>query len=280
MTNSQHMLWMLDEYEVIQGAKYPGFITGKPVGMGGSLGRTEATGYGVMITVREAMKEQGINIQNTSASFQGFGNVSQYAIDLYQQMGGTPICVSSWNQEDQKAYSFLKKDGVNLKELLTITDHFGEIDKNKAQDIGFELLPGEAWMEQDVDLLVPAALENQITADNAGNISQKTKIIAEGANGPTTPAADNIIKEREILVIPDFLANAGGVTCSYFEQVQSNANYYWSKEETLGKLDQKMTNAYVDISKFSKSNKLFMRDAAYMISVDRVAKACKARGWV
>ena len=280
MTNSQHMLWMLDEYEVIQGAKYPGFITGKPVGMGGSLGRTEATGYGVMITVREAMKEQGINIQNTSASFQGFGNVSQYAIDLYQQMGGTPICVSSWNQEDQKAYSFLKKDGVNLNELLTITDHFGEIDKNKAQDIGFELLPGEAWLEQDVDLLVPAALENQITADNAGNISQKTKIIAEGANGPTTPEADNIIKEREILVIPDFLANAGGVTCSYFEQVQSNANYYWSKEETLGKLDQKMTNAYVDISKFSKSNKLFMRDAAYMISVDRVAKACKARGWV
>jgi glutamate dehydrogenase len=280
MTNSQHMLWMLDEYEVIQGAKYPGFITGKPVGMGGSLGRTEATGYGVMITVREAMKEQGINIQNTSASFQGFGNVSQYAIDLYQQMGGTPICVSSWNQEDQKAYSFLKKDGVNLNELLTITDHFGEIDKNKAQDIGFELLPGEAWLEQDVDLLVPAALENQITADNADNISQKTKIIAEGANGPTTPEADNIIKEREILVIPDFLANAGGVTCSYFEQVQSNANYYWSKEETLGKLDQKMTNAYVDVSKFSKSNKLFMRDAAYMISVDRVAKACKARGWV
>ncbi|MGB2963122.1 MAG: Glu/Leu/Phe/Val dehydrogenase [Anaerolineales bacterium] len=280
MTNSQHMLWMLDEYEVIQGAKYPGFITGKPVGMGGSLGRTEATGYGVMITVREAMKEQGINIQNTSASFQGFGNVSQYAIDLYQQMGGTPICVSSWNQEDQKAYSFLKKDGINLNELLTITDHFGEIDKNKAQDIGFELLPGEAWLEQDVDLIVPAALENQITADNAGNISQKTKIIAEGANGPTTPEADNIIKERDILVIPDFLANAGGVTCSYFEQVQSNANYYWSKEETLGKLDQKMTNAYVDVSKFSKSNKLFMRDAAYMISVDRVAKACKARGWV
>lgn len=195
-------------------------------------------------------------------------------------MGGTPICVSSWNQEDQKAYSFLKKDGFNLNELLTITDHFGEIDKNKAQDIGFKLLPGEAWLEQDVDLLVPAAIENQITADNAGNISQKIKIIAEGANGPTTPEADNIIKEREILVIPDFLANAGGVTCSYFEQVQSNANYYWSKEETLGKLDQKMTNAYVDVSKFSKSNKLFMRDAAYMISVDRVAKACIARGWV
>jgi len=161
MTNSQHMLCMLDEYEVIHGAKYPGFITGKPVGMGGSLGRVEATGYGVMITVREAMKELGINIQNTSASFQGFGNVSQHAIQLYQQMGGTPICVSCWNQEDQKAYAFQKKDGFKLDELLSVTDHFGEIDKGKAQDLGFDMLPGDAWLEQDVDLLVPAAMENQ-----------------------------------------------------------------------------------------------------------------------
>lgn len=280
MTNSQHMLWMLDEYETIHGAKYPGFITGKPVEMGGSCGRKEATGYGVMITVREAMKELGINIQDTTASFQGFGNVSQYAIELYQQMGGTPICVSSWNQEEQTAYSFRKKDGFNPKELMSVTDHFGEIDKKKVQDLGFEVLPGDAWLEQEVDLLVPAALENQITGDNANKISKKTKIIAEGANGPTTPDADKIIKEKEILVIPDFLANAGGVTCSYFEQVQSNANYYWAKEETLGKLDLKMTNAFVEVSKFAKTNKLFMRDAAYMISVDRVAKACKARGWV
>ena len=280
MTNSQHMLWMLDEYEAIHGAKYPGFITGKPVGMGGSLGRVEATGYGVMITVREAMKELGINIQNTSASFQGFGNVSQYAIQLYQQMGGTPICVSCWNQEDQTAYAFQKKDGFELNELMSVTDHFGEIDKSKAQDLGFEMLPGDAWLEQDVELLVPSALENQITGENADKISQKVKLIAEGANGPTTPDADNVLKDRGIHVIPDFLANAGGVTCSYFEQVQSNANYYWAKEETLGKLDLKMTNAYVDVSKFSKAKKLYMRDAAYMISVDRVAKACRARGWV
>jgi glutamate dehydrogenase (NAD(P)+) len=280
MTNSQHMLWMLDEYETIHGAKYPGFITGKPVEMGGSLGRKEATGYGVMITVREAMKELGINIQDTTASFQGFGNVSQYAIELYQQMGGTPTCVSSWNQEEQTAYSFRKKDGFNPKELMSVTDHFGEIDKKKVQDLGFEVLPGDAWLEQEVDLLVPAALENQITGDNANKISKKTKIIAEGANGPTTPDADKIIKEKEILVIPDFLANAGGVTCSYFEQVQSNANYYWAKEEALGKLDLKMTNAFVNVSKFAKKNKLFMRDAAYMISVDRVSNACKARGWV
>ena len=280
MTNSQHMLWMLDEYETIHGAKYPGFITGKPVGMGGSLGRTEATGYGVMITVREAMKELGLNIKDTTASFQGFGNVSQYAIELYQQMGGTPICVSSWNQAEQTAFSYRKKDGFNLNELLSVTDHFGEIDKEKVQDLGFELLPGDAWLEQDVDLLVPAALENQITGENSKKLSKKTKIIAEGANGPTTPDADRIIKEKGILVIPDFLANAGGVTCSYFEQVQSNGNYYWPKEETLGKLDQKMTKAYVDVSQFAKKDDIFMRDAAYIISVDRVAKACRARGWV
>jgi glutamate dehydrogenase len=280
MTNSQHMLWMLDEFEAIHGAKYPGFITGKPVGMGGSLGRTEATGYGVMITVREAMKELGIDLHKTTASFQGFGNVSQYAIDLYQQMGGTPICVSCWIQKEQKAYSFYKKDGFDLKQLLAITDHFGEIDKSKAQDLGFELLPGEAWLEQDVELLVPAALENQITGETVNKISKRVRIIAEGANGPTTPEADLVIKDRGIHVIPDFLANAGGVTCSYFEQVQSNQNYYWAKEETLGKLDQKMTNAYLDVSKFATKNKLYMRDAAYMISVDRVAKACKARGWV
>jgi glutamate dehydrogenase len=280
MTNSQHMLWMLDEYEAIRGEKYPGFITGKPVGMGGSLGRVEATGYGVMITVREAMKELGLDLENSTASFQGFGNVSQYAIELYQQMGGTPVCVSCWNQREQKAYSFVKKDGFDLKTLMSITDQFGEIDKKKVQDLGFEVQEGSAWLEQDVDLLVPAALENQITGENVQSISKRVKIIAEGANGPTTPEADVVLKERGVLVIPDFLANAGGVTCSYFEQVQSNQNYYWAKEETLGKLDLKMTSAYLAVSEFARKNKLYLRDAAYMISVDRVAKACHARGWV
>ena len=280
MTNAQHMLWMMDEYEAIYGARYPGVITGKPVNMGGSLGRVESTGYGVMITVREAMKELGLNIKNTTASFQGFGNVSQYAIELYLQMGGTPICVSCWNQKDRCAYSYRKKDGIALKELQPIANHFGEIDKNKAQEIGYEVLPDDAWIEQDVDLLVPAALENQITADSVEKIHQRVKIIAEGANGPTTPDADTVFKNRGILVIPDFLANAGGVTCSYFEQVQSNANYYWSKEEVLGKLDVNMTNAYITVSDFAKANHLYMRDAAYMISVDRVAQACISRGWV
>lgn len=280
MTNAQHMLWMLDEYEAIHGEKYPGFITGKPVGMGGSLGRVEATGYGVMITIREAMKELNIEVGNTTASFQGFGNVSQYAIELYEQMGGTATCVSCWDHHDQKAYSYRKKDGIDLQELQLITNHFGEIDKEKAQDLGYDLLPGDAWIEQNVDILVPAALENQITAENVEKIAKRVKIIAEGANGPTTPEADQVLASRGILVVPDFLANAGGVTVSYFEQVQSNTNYYWSKEEVLGKLDVTMTNAYIDVSDFANSRDLYMRDAAYMISVDRVARACQARGWI
>jgi len=280
MTNAQHMLWMLDEFEAIHGAKYPGFITGKPVGMGGSLGRTEATGYGVIFTVREALKELGIEPEKTTASFQGFGNVSQYAIQLYTQMGGKVLCVSSWDQEDQTSYSFVKKEGINLEELLGITDRFGGIDKTKAKKLGYEVLDGEAWIEQDVDILVPSALENQVREDNAVKISKKVKIIAEGANGPTTPAADKIIQEKGIHLIPDFLANAGGVTCSYFEQVQCNMNYYWEKDEVLGKLDVKMTAAYLAVSELAKKRNLYMRDAAYVISVSRVAEACKDRGWI
>ena len=280
MTNAQHMLWMLDEFEAIHGAKYPGFITGKPVGMGGSLGRTEATGYGVIFTVREALNEMGIEPEKTSASFQGFGNVSQYAIQLYNQMGGKVVCVSSWDQEDQTSYSFIKKDGIDLDELLKITDRFGGIDKDKAKELGYEVKDGEAWIEQDVDILVPAALENQIREDNVNKISKQVKIIAEGANGPTTPEADKIIHERGIHMIPDFLANAGGVTCSYFEQVQSNMNYFWEKDEVLGKLDVKMTSAYLAVSELAKKRNLYMRDAAYVISVSRVAEACKDRGWV
>jgi len=280
MTNAQHMLWMLDEYEVITGSRNPGFITGKPIGMGGSQGRTEATGYGVIITVREALKELNINPENTTASFQGFGNVSKYAIELYNQLGGTATCVSCWDQNDQVSYSFRKKEGINLSELISISDSFGGIDKNKAQDLGYEVLPGAAWLEQDVAILVPAALENQITNVNVGNISNSVKIIAEGANGPTSLDADKKINERKIFLIPDLLANAGGVTTSYFEQVQSNMNYFWEKEEVLGKLDTKMTSAYIAVSDFARTNNLSMREAAYVISVDRVAQASKNRGWV
>jgi glutamate dehydrogenase (NAD(P)+) len=280
MTNAQHMLWMLDEFEVIYGEKKPGFITGKPVGMGGSLGRKEATGYGVMITLREALKELSIPIQNTSASFQGFGNVAQYAIELYLQMGGTVTCVSCWDQKDHTSYAYRKKEGIHLDELRAITDPFGGISKTKAQDLGYEVLPGETWIEQDVDILVPAALENQITAENASKISNGVKVIAEGANGPTTTEADVILDKKDIFVIPDLLANSGGVICSYFEQVQSNMNYFWEKDEVFGKLDTKITSAYISISDFARTNHLNMRDAAYVISVDRVVQACRDRGWI
>ncbi len=280
MTNAQSMLWMLDEYEAIHGGKYPGFITGKPVGIGGSQGRKEATGYGVVFTLREALKELGLKPQDTTASVQGFGNVAQYAIQLYNQIGGTVTCVSCWDQADEKAYSFRKKDGIHLDELLKVVDPFGGINKEKAQELGYEILEGEAWLEQDVDVLIPAALENQITLDNVNNISKRVKIIAEGANGPTALEADEVIDERGIFLIPDFLANAGGVTCSYFEQVQSNMNYYWEKDEVLGKLDVKMTSAFIAVSDLAKKRKVSMRDAAYMIAIDRVARACKDRGWV
>lgn len=280
MTNAQHMLWMLDEFETIHGSKNPGFITGKPVGMGGSLGRTEATGYGVIFTVREALKELGIRPEDTTAAVQGFGNVAQYAIELYQKLGGKVVCVSSWDQKDQCSYTFKKKDGISLDQLLKITDKFGGIDKAKAKELGYEVLEGDAWIEQDVDILLPCALENQVRDDNVDKISKRVKIIAEGANGPTTPEADKVIQERGIFVIPDFLANAGGVTCSYFEQVQSNMNYFWERDEVLGKLDVKMTSAFLAVSELAKKKKLYMRDAAYVISVSRVAQACKDRGWV
>ena len=280
MTSAQHMLWMLDEFETIHGEKKTGLITGKPVGMGGSLGRTEATGYGVIYTVREALKELDMRPDQAIASVQGFGNVAQYAIRLFNQMGGRVVCVSCWDQDDQTSYSFRKNDGVDMDELLKITDRFGGIDKDKARDLGYEVLPGDAWIEQEVDILIPAALENQITAENVKKIHKRVKLVAEGANGPTTPEADQAIHERDIFMIPDFLANAGGVTCSYFEQVQSNMNYFWEKDEVLGKLDIKMTSAYIAVSELARKRKLYMRDAAYVISIGRVAQACVDRGWV
>jgi glutamate dehydrogenase (NAD(P)+) len=274
------MLWMLDEYEAVHGAKYPGFITGKPVGMGGSLGRAEATGFGVIFTVREAMKELGINPANTVAAVQGFGNVSQFAIRLYEQLGGKVICVSCWDQADQTSYTYKKKDGISLDKLLSITDRFGGINKEKAKDLGYEILPGNAWIEQEADLLIPAALENQVTAETVQKMHPRVKMIAEGANGPTTPEADEIIKSRNIFMIPDFLCNAGGVTCSYFEQVQCNMNYFWERDEVLGKLDVKMTSAFLAVSELARKRKLYMRDAAYVIAINRVAQACNERGWV
>ncbi len=280
MTSAQHMLWMLDEYEAIHGGHYPGFITGKPVGLGGSQGRTEATGYGVVFTLREALRILKLGPESTRASVQGFGNVARYAIQLYQQIGGTVICVSSWDHAEQLSYAFRKESGVDLAELTGITDQFGGIDKDKARGLGYEVLPGDAWLEQAVEILIPAALENQIRGDNAGRIQPTVRLIAEGANGPVTPEADAVIQERGIFQIPDFLANAGGVTCSYFEQVQSNMNHYWEKDEVLGRLDLIMTSAFQAVADLAQRRGLAMRDAAYVIAVNKVAQACHDRGWV
>ena len=280
MTNPQHMLWMLDEFETIRGGRYPGMITGKPVGMGGSLGRTEATGYGCVYCLREALTEMKVDVKSTTASVQGFGNVAQYAIELYTRMGGKVVCVSSWNQAEQKSVSYFKPAGVELAQLQAITDRFGGIDPAKARELGYEILPGEAWLDRDVDILIPAAIENQITGANVEKIAKRVKIVVEGANGPTTPEADAVLSKRGIFVIPDFLANAGGVTCSYFEQVQCNMNFFWDRDDVLAKLDAKMTAAYHSVSDLARKQKLYMRDAAYVVAVNRVAAACRSRGWV
>ena len=280
MTNSRHMLWMLDEYEILTGGRRPGVITGKPVNMGGSQGRTEATGYGVVYTLREALKELGIRPQDTTASVQGFGNVAQYAIDLYHRIGGTTICVSCWDNVDRTSYAFVRRDGIDLEELKGIADPFGGIDKDAARDLGYDVLDGDEWIAQDVEVLIPAALENQVNGETVTRMGSSAKVVVEGANGPTTPEADAVLAERGVFVIPDFLANAGGVTCSYFEQVQSNMNYFWEKSEVLGKLDNKMTSAYIAVSDLARSEGLRMRDAAYVLSVKRVVTACRDRGWI
>ncbi|MDD2361744.1 MAG: Glu/Leu/Phe/Val dehydrogenase [Oscillospiraceae bacterium] len=280
MTNGQHMLWMLDEYETIAGGRYPGMITGKPVGMGGSLGRTEATGYGVIYVLKDFLREKNIPVESTTASIQGFGNVAEYAARKYTELGGKVIAVSCWNQADSKSYTFKKEAGCDIEQLVKIKDSFGSIDKEKAVALGYEMLSGDEWIKQDVDILIPAALENQITPQVFQNISSKVRIICEAANGPTTPDCDPLIREKGITLLPDFLCNASGVTCSYFEQVQCNMNYYWDKAEVLEKLEHSMTKAFRDVYKLSVDKNLYMRDAAYVIAVNRVANAVKLRGWV
>jgi glutamate dehydrogenase len=279
MTNPQHMVWMLDEYEKIAGGHFPGVITGKPVEVGGSLGRTEATGYGVVYTVREALARKNVKFESVRASIQGFGNVAQYAAKLIIELGGKVVAVSCWDNDDRKAYTYAKPDGIDADFLLSITDRFGTIDKEKAVKAGYKIEDGDAWIAKDVEVLIPAAIENQVTGETVKQIHRNVKIIAEGANGPTTPEADAVLKERGIYVIPDFLANAGGVTCSYFEQVQCNTNFFWPKVEVLQRLDQKMTSGFNAVANLADDAGEYMRDAAYMIAIQRVATACHLRGW-
>jgi glutamate dehydrogenase len=272
---------MMDEYSKRVGQYTPGVITGKPLGGGGSLGRTEATGFGVIHTVREAMKYLGLEPSQCTAALQGFGNVAQYAaIGFAEQLGGTVLCVSYWDRDDRCSYTVSKADGVDARFLMSITDQYGTIDKAKAQDAGYRIENGGEWLKKEADVIIPAALEGQINGETVTSVHPHVRLIAEGANGPTTPEADEALKQRNIFVIPDFLCNAGGVTVSYFESVQNDMNFYWSKEEALNRLDDKITVAFHGVLDMSLKQQVSMRDAAYMVAIDRVVKAMQLRGWV
>ncbi|MGE5220844.1 MAG: Glu/Leu/Phe/Val family dehydrogenase [Omnitrophica WOR_2 bacterium] len=280
-TTPQMMGWMMDEYSKLVGEFTPGVITGKPVGNGGSAGRTEATGYGVIYAVREALKHLKIDPTQSVAALQGFGNVAQYAaIGFKEILGGKVACVSCWDREDKTSYTFSHANGVDARFLQTITDQYGTIDKDKARAAAYEIEDGNAWISKDVDIIIPAALEGQINAETVRCLSSRVKMVAEGANGPTTPEADDVLNRNHIFVIPDFLCNAGGVSVSYFESVQNDMNFYWTGEEVLQRLDTKMTQAFQGVLEVAESEKVTMRDAAYMVAIGRVVKAMELRGWI
>jgi glutamate dehydrogenase len=280
-TNPRMMGWMMDEYSKLTGQFTPGVITGKPVGGGGSLGRTEATGFGVIYTVREAMKHLGIDPAESIAALQGFGNVSQYAaIGFIELLGGKVVCVSYWDRDDRLPYTVSRPEGIDVRFLQSITDVYGTIDKDNLIAAGYDLEDGDAWISKDVDVLIPGALEGQINADTVQHISDRVRIVAEGANGPTTPEADAVLIDNGVFVIPDFLCNAGGVTVSYFEGVQNDMNYYWTRQEVLERLDTKITQAFHGVLEMAESESVCMRDAAYMVAIARVVDAMELRGWL
>ena len=280
-TTPQMMGWMMDEYNKLIGSYQPGVITGKPIGAGGSAGRTEATGFGVIYALREALKHLKMDASKSTASIQGFGNVAQYAaLGFVEMLGGTVVAVSGWDHEAKQPFTYYKPDGVDPRFLQSITDIYGSIDRQKAQDAGYIIEDGDAWLSKDVDVLIPSALEAQLTAENASKVSERVRIVAEGANGPTTPEAEAALEKRGVFFIPDFLCNAGGVTVSYFEGVQNDMNYYWSREEVLSRLDQKMTSAFEAVLQTSQAHDVNMRDAAYIVAIDRVVRAMQFRGWI
>ena len=280
-TTPQMMGWMMDEYSKLTGQYVPGVFTGKPVGGGGSLGRTEATGFGVVYSVREAMKHLNMDPRKSVAAIEGFGNVAQYASIGYAEiLGGKVACVSCWDRNDKKSYTYSHPDGVDGRFLLKITDQYGTIDRKKAEEAGYIVEDGEAWITKEADVLIPAAIEGHVNSETIKKMSSRVRIVAEGANGPTTPDADEIFKENKIFLIPDFLCNAGGVTTSYFEGVQNDMNFYWSKEEVLRRLDERMTAAFCDVLQMAEKENVYMRDAAYMVSIQRVVTAMQMRGWL
>ncbi|MDH5806505.1 MAG: Glu/Leu/Phe/Val dehydrogenase [Candidatus Verstraetearchaeota archaeon] len=267
-TSSREMAWFMDEYSKIKGYNVPGVITGKPVQIGGSEGRTESTGLGVAIVGREAAKRLGIDLKNAKVIVQGFGNVGYYSAYFMEKLGCKIVGVS-----DSKGGVYNEK-GFEVDALWNFKVKNGTV-------VGFpnaKILTNEEILEQECDILIPAALENQITEKNANKI--KAKLILEGANGPTTPEADEILYKRGVMVVPDILANAGGVSVSYFEWVQNLQGYYWSKDEVFDKLDKLLVKAFNKVYETYEEYKIDMRMAAYVRAVSRVVEAMKIRGWV
>jgi len=268
-TTPQIMGWMMDEYETLVGQHHPGVITGKPIPLGGSEGRGDATARGGIYVTREAAKIMNLDLRDKTMAIQGFGNAGQYAALLGSQILGLKLVAAS----DSKGGIYNPK-GLDAKQVV---DHKLKTDSLEGFP-GAERISNEELLELDVTILVPAALENVITAANADRI--RCKICCELANGPTTPEADDILHQNQVFVLPDFLANAGGVTVSYFEQVQNAYNFYWPLKEVHERLDEKMSRAFHGIYQMYIQEKVNMRQAAYLISVARVAEACKLRGWV
>jgi len=263
------MAWMMDEFETIVGEAHPGVITGKPIPLGGSQGRGDATARGGIYVTREAAKLVWTDLKGKTMAIQGFGNAGQHAALLGEEILGLKLVAAS----DSKGGVYNPK-GIEAKALVDYKLRSGVLQGFP----GAEEISNEDLLAMEVTVLFPAALENVITKENADKV--RCKISCELANGPTTPEADAILYDKGVLLLPDFLANAGGVTVSYFEQVQNTYNYYWELHEVHRRLDEKMTRAFHAVYEMSQREKINMRQAAYLVSVARVAEACKLRGWV
>jgi glutamate dehydrogenase (NAD(P)+) len=267
-TTPQIMAWMMDEYENIVRRSAPGVITGKPLELGGSLGRGDATAKGGMYVLREGAKKLGLDLSKATVAIQGFGNAGQFAVKLVQEHFQSKVVAVS----DTKSGIYSEK-GINFDALVEHKKKTGSV----ANFPGSKNITNEELLELKVDVLIPAAIENQLTAKNADKV--KAKIILELANGPTTPDADEIFFKKKIMLLPDFLANSGGVTVSYFEWVQNVGGYYWDLDEVYSRLDKKMTKATKEVLDAAEKYKIDTRTAAYTISIKRVADAMKLRGW-
>jgi glutamate dehydrogenase (NAD(P)+) len=268
-TNPQIMAWMMDEYSFMRGYNVPGVITGKPIPLGGSAGRGDATARGGMFCIREAGKALGIELKGATAAIQGYGNAGQFAHLLGEELLGLKVVAVS----DSRG-GIVNPDGLEATAMMEYKNTTGAVKGFP----GAKEITNEELLELDVTVLVPSALENQIGDWNVANI--KAKIVAELANGPTTPEADEILYKNGVYVIPDFLCNAGGVTVSYFEQVQNAYDYYWDEKTVHERLDQKMTAAFHAVHEMAQRHKVHNRLAAYLVAVNRVAEAVRLRGWV